>query len=525
MRTRGPMSTSLSTADPRPITVPSPTRARSRTWHWSPRIAPGPTLAPCTSTAPAQTVAPSPTSAAGGVSRGAVERGPRASGLPTTAASWIRTRSPITVPPWITTLPPISTLSGTRAPSPSSRPGARSDGRSTRGLLKRLLEGLEHPHHSQSRLRPGAGGGPVADALHEVAGLDPEGLLVRDPRAVHVAGPGDVLAVGGEVLVEPLVVHGHLALHGHIVEGGHPLRAHDSQAPLLVGVEPGQVHVGREPRGEAQVAEHHVLDPLAHVALAHGPALGGLLARDPQHHRDVVGPQGPQRVLVRAQLAEVETVGVHVADVAELAGVGKLLELLDSRVVLEQVPHHQHAIRGAGGLHCQLGLVHRLPERLLDEAVLADAEHPGRQLRVRRHGGGHHHGLQLGVAQKLVEVRGHLSAGELRRPALASLARWIADPGQLRLGQPVEVASEVGSPVAEAHDPDPHRTPVTHRRRRLGDSIPRVTPRKSTTRGALSSTSCTSSSGCAVTITAQSASSSASSTDSERRPKSASSGT
>src|SRR5207302_411575 len=80
-------------------------------------------------------------------------------------------------------------------------------------------------------------------------------LLAGDARAPYVARPGDVLAERRVVLVEALVVDGDLALELHVVEGGHPLGAHHGQPALLVRVKPGQVHVGGEPGGEAQVAE------------------------------------------------------------------------------------------------------------------------------------------------------------------------------------------------------------------------------------------------------------------------------
>ena len=60
------MTTSLSTAEPRPITVPSPIRARSRTKDWSPRIAPAPISAPANTIARAQTTAPAPSTSGGG---------------------------------------------------------------------------------------------------------------------------------------------------------------------------------------------------------------------------------------------------------------------------------------------------------------------------------------------------------------------------------------------------------------------------------------------------------------------------
>ena len=121
-----------------------------------------------------------------------------------------------------------------------------------------------------------------------------------------------------DVLVKALVVDRELALDQHVVEGRHPPRADDGDAPLLVGVEPGQVQVGDDPGREAQVAEDDVLDALAHVGGALRDALHGLLADQVQRDGDVVGAEAPQRVLVRAQLAEVQAVAVDVVEVAEL---------------------------------------------------------------------------------------------------------------------------------------------------------------------------------------------------------------
>ena len=70
------------------------------------------------------------------------------------------------------------------------------------------------------------------------------------------------------------------------------------------------------PGGEAQVAEDDVLDALAHVGAPVRDALRGLLADQVQHHRDVVRAEAPQRVLVGAQLAEVQAVAVQVVQLA-----------------------------------------------------------------------------------------------------------------------------------------------------------------------------------------------------------------
>ena len=101
-----------------------------------------------------------------------------------------------------------------------------------------------------------------------------------------------------------------------------------------------------------------------------------LLAGQPQHHRDVVRAERPERVLVGAQLAEVEAVAVDVVDVAELAGVDELLEPLEARGGTRAGARPSACGRcRRGGLDHRLGVGHRLGERLLDEAVLARLEH------------------------------------------------------------------------------------------------------------------------------------------------------
>src|SRR6476659_8303149 len=102
----------------------------------------------------------------------------------------------------MTTFAPISMSCGTTTSSSSTSPGARSDGRSTRAPVQRLLQALEHAHHAQ----PAA---PVRDrrlalrhALREVPALDPQRLLVRHTRAPDIARARDVLAVRAVVLVE-----------------------------------------------------------------------------------------------------------------------------------------------------------------------------------------------------------------------------------------------------------------------------------------------------------------------------------
>ena len=130
----------------------------------------------------------------------------------------------------------------------------------------------------------------------------------------------------------------------------------------------------------------------------------GLLAGEVQQDRDVVRAQAPERVLVGAQLAEVQAVAVDVVDVAQLAGVRDLLELVDARVVLQQVPDHEHLARAPRGLDDALGVGDGLGERLLDEAVLARIEDAHGQLGVARHRRGQHDGVELGIGEQIVDL-------------------------------------------------------------------------------------------------------------------------
>ena len=144
------------------------------------------------------------------------------------------------------------------------------------------------------------------------------------------------------------------------------------------------------PRGEAQVAEDDVLDALGEEVAAVRDRLDGLLVEQVEDHREVVDAERPERVLVRADDAEVLAVAVDAEHVAELARVDELLQLADARVVEEQVAGHQHevALGGERDELVHLAAAHR--RRLLDEHVLAGLQRLLRELVVGRHGRGDH---------------------------------------------------------------------------------------------------------------------------------------
>jgi hypothetical protein len=144
-------------------------------------------------------------------------------------------------------------------------------------------------------------------------------------------------------------------------------------------------------------------------------------------------------------------------DVAELPRIGDLLELGDARVVLEQVADHQGPARLVRGGHGALGALHRLGERLLDEAVLARAQDGLGELGVRRHRRGQDDRVEAGVGEQLAQVRGparrrHEGAGALERGR-----RAVAQPCDLAARDRGEVPGEVRAPVAEARHADANR--------------------------------------------------------------------
>ena len=119
--------------------------------------------------------------------------------------------------------------------------------------------------------------------------------------------------------------------------------------------------------------------------LAVGDDLRRLLAEEPEDHGEVVDAERPERVLVRADHAEVLAVAVDAGNVAELARVDELLHLAQARVVEQQVARHQDAVVRARERHELLHLLAAHRGRLLDEDVLARLERLLRERVVRRH--------------------------------------------------------------------------------------------------------------------------------------------
>src|SRR5919201_449773 len=376
-----PINVSFSTSDPRPITTSSPTTQRSRTHAWSPTITRAPTRVPAKTTAPVDTIVPGPSSAGGSGSREAVERGESAGCLPTTA------------------------YSSTCTPSPSTVPGS-TIAVGWMSATERVRQPLEGAHDHRAVARHLLAVAVPVEEREEVAALEAQRLVRRHFRDPDVAASRLPLAVGLDLLPRRLLVHRHLPLELHVVEDGHFLAPDDGDPPHLVRVEPRQVHVRDLPGGEAEVAEDDVLDALREEVSAVGDRVDRLLVKEVEDHREVVDAERPEGVLVRAHDAEVLPVAVDAEHLAELADVDELLQLLDTRVVEQQVAGHEDELP-VGGKRDEL--VHlRGPHRrrLLDEDVLARLERLPRELVVRRGRRRDEDGVECGIGEHLLEVRG-----------------------------------------------------------------------------------------------------------------------
>src|SRR5689334_25293219 len=84
-------------------------------------------------------------------------------------------------------------------------------------------------------------------------------------------------------------------------------------------MEPADEDVAAHPAGEGQHTHRDVGERVAQIAATLTGYLHRRLAKQAQEHMDVVRGEAPERVLLRPNTAEVEAVGVHVLDLAEVA--------------------------------------------------------------------------------------------------------------------------------------------------------------------------------------------------------------
>ena len=121
-----------------------------------------------------------------------------------------------------------------------------------------------------------------------------------------------------------------------------------------------------------------------------------------------------------------------------------------------------------------LGVGDRLRERLLDEAVLAGAQHAlGERGVASAPGVASTTASSSGSASRSSRSPVKRALGNARRAALARLLGGVAAPGQLAARQGGEVARQVRAPVAEARDAESDRSPPAILERGLHDALAR----------------------------------------------------
>ena len=222
---------------------------------------------------------PPPPSRPGSGSRRAVDWPPSAGRLPSTALSPTTVPAPIEQPSWTTALAPNSHALRDRHALADVQVGAAGIGAqghavsvtgcppaSSDDCIASSTSTTARPSRPLQR-----GIAALLDRVDELLALEPQRLVVRDPRDRDVAeAHAHVLAVGvgARRARGALVVDRDLAVGLHVVEDDHLLRADDGQLAHLVRVEPAQVEVRDGARREPEVAEDDVLDVRAHVALA-----------------------------------------------------------------------------------------------------------------------------------------------------------------------------------------------------------------------------------------------------------------
>src|SRR4249920_1492874 len=95
-----------------------------------------------------------------------------------------------------------------------------------------------------------------------------------------------------------------------------------------------------------------------------------LLTDERENHRKIVRRKAPQDVFLAANFSEIETIRIEILQPSETALAHQLLELQKCRVILQQVPDHQPAIKALSKRHELFGLGETAGERLLDKNML-----------------------------------------------------------------------------------------------------------------------------------------------------------
>ena len=243
-----------------------------------------------------------------------------------------------------------------------------------------------------------------------------------------------------------------------IIEDRHLLRTHHDKPLLLDGMQPADEHVGLDPTREVEVAQGDVKDVAIQIGSALARDTNRHLVEQRQHHRDVVRGKAPENVLLGANLADVQTVGVEVVDLSEGAVANQLLQLQDRGVISENVSDHEDSALRRREPHQLLAVLHVHGQGLLDEHVLARFQSRSGHF-VEGHGGG---GQRDGGNRRIGEDRAEFSV-ESDALVFAPAPLFDRPFGITECGQGakfVEVPNEVLPPIANSDDGDARLRPT-----------------------------------------------------------------
>ena len=210
------------------------------------------------------------------------------------------------------------------------------------------------------------------------------------------------------------------------------------------------------PGGEAQVAEHDVLDAGLQVALAARRHLDR--ARSPSRYSTTemsCDAEAPERVLVLADLAQVLPVAVHVEDLAELAGVDQLLQLRPRRVEASRWPTISTRSRLAASAASSRASAAVRPAASRRSTCLPACSACAPSACVRGHRRRHHDGVERVVLEQVVErgvIRTLGNCAENRARRSSSRSQHQAQVGSPGIGP--KFRAQVRAPVAEPDDAD-----------------------------------------------------------------------
>ena len=329
-------------------------------------------------------------------------------------------------------------------------PIGRLDLRAVRG--NRFVRCRKQPHHSQAALAVAARGLPGLDALQEMLAHHAQRLGFLEARHVDVA-----VVVGAQELAErvvvrrvvhALVVDLNLRERVEIIVDQHLLRADHADLADLERIDPAHVDHRAGVVAAVEGDERRVLDLRVQQLHADRADALGLQAGGVEDDREIVRGEVPDDVDVALENAQVQPGAVDVEHIAQHAALDDLFHLVDAGRILEGVVHHQDLAVLLRKRDQFLGLVDLGRQRLLDQDMLAGLERLLRQRIVRADVRADGNGIDRRVVDDVVVVGGGLDARVEVLHVREALLVHVAADRHLARGNLVEVADDVGSPVA-----------------------------------------------------------------------------